>query len=110
MERELIDTERAYITSMKLVHSHFLHPVRENMEEWELTEQDVSEIFGNIETLLQCHENFLAILLSQKKPNSYPPASYLSHALIEFGSNVRLPIPAMPARTMRTNKECVATG
>ena len=98
MERELIDTEKAYVSSMKLVQSHFLHPVRENMEEWDLTEQDVSEIFGNIEALLQCHENFLAILLSQKEPNSYPPASYLSQALIEFGSNVRLRIPDMRPR------------
>lgn len=64
---ELIQTEKAYIEDMEVVHRVFEKPLSESRV---ITQQDLEEIFVNWRDILQCNKNFLADLYSRRDSGS----------------------------------------
>lgn len=59
--KEFIQTEKAYVDDMSIVHDVFEVPLRRSGV---ISPTDIDIIFVNWETILQCHRNFLADLHS----------------------------------------------
>lgn len=60
---ELIQTEKAYIEDMEVVHRIFEKPLSESRV---VTQQDLEGIFVNWRDILQCNKNFLADLCQRR--------------------------------------------
>ncbi|XP_049819968.1 intersectin-1 isoform X3 [Aethina tumida] len=64
---EFINTERAYVKDMSVVHKVFERPLRESGI---VKKREADEIFVNWQDILQCNKNFLKDLESRRNSNS----------------------------------------
>lgn len=64
---EFIQTEKAYIDDMSIVHKVFEKPLYESRI---VDKQDVEDIFLNWQEILECNQNFLKDLLNRNDSGS----------------------------------------
>jgi len=97
VEAELLSTEESYVSSLGLLVSHFIHPLKNAAEGLHVSAGQIGLIFSNVELLYNFHCIFLHDLQAAVKASQKAAAAAEAAEAAEAGSPNSSAAPVVPA-------------